>query len=501
MPTVATQTDVATLPAVEEFLAQRRRLVIDGELRDAITGRTFETLNPSTGMHLADVSEAGPEDIDAAVAAARAAMNGSWRRMSGAERGRLLNALASAIADHADEFAQIESLDTGKPVAMARARDIEMVIAQISYFAGWPSKLDGRAMTTSIPDTFAYTLRQPVGVVGAIVPWNFPLSLACWKVAPALAAGCTVVLKPAEQTPLSALRLGELALEVGFPPGVLNVCPGFGQTAGARLVAHPAVDKIAFTGSVPVGKEVGRVAAETVKHVSLELGGKSPNIVLPDCDIDQAATVAGSAIFFNAGQVCSAPSRLMVHEDVYDRVLERVVEVAENLKLGPGLAMSTTLGALVSAEQLERVGTFVGIATREGAFVTTGGPLAEAERHGGYFYGPTVLEGVTDEATVAREEIFGPVLVAQRYCDVDEAVRRANAGRYGLAAGVWTSDIRQAHRIAAALEVGTVWINCWGFLDPHVPFGGYKESGYGRDNGPEAIEKFLQVKSVWTNLA
>src|SRR6478609_9347086 len=341
----------AALPAVRDFLEAERPLVIGGELRPAAGGATFTTFDPATGDPLATVSEARSEDIDVAVASARSAFEGEWSRISPADRSLLMNRLADALEERADEFAQLESLDVGKPVTLARARDLNLVIGQYRYFAGWPTKIDGRVLATSIPNTLAYTRREPLGVVGAIVPWNFPLNLASWKIAPALAAGCTVVLKPAEQTPLTALRLGELALEVGFPAGVLNVCPGFGASAGASLAGHPGLDAVAFTGSVAVGREVGRRAVENLTHSSLELGGKSPSIVLHDADPAEAAAKTAAGIFFNAGQVCSAPSRLMVSDRLYDEVVEGVVTYAEGLRMGPGLDANTTLGPLVSAEQ------------------------------------------------------------------------------------------------------------------------------------------------------
>jgi acyl-CoA reductase-like NAD-dependent aldehyde dehydrogenase len=367
------------LPSVEAFLATPRRLVIGGELRDAVDGATFETLDPATETPLATVAEARAEDIDLAVRAARQAFEGEWAQLTPADRSLLLNRLADAIEEHADEFAQLESLDVGKPLGMARARDINLVIAQFRYFAGWPTKIDGRLLATSIPNTLAYSRREPLGVVGAIVPWNFPLNLACWKVAPALAAGCTVVLKPAEQTPLSALRLGELALEVGLPAGVLNVCPGFGETAGAALSAHPGIDAIAFTGSVPVGREVGRSAVANLTHASLELGGKSPSIVLPDADPAVAAAKTAAGIFFNSGQVCSAPSRMMVHQSLYDDVLGGVVEYAESLQMGSGLDPADA-GQLLHRDRRGR-GRSAGHRWRSAPATRAEGILRAADRH------------------------------------------------------------------------------------------------------------------------
>jgi phenylacetaldehyde dehydrogenase len=488
------------LPEVRAFATGTKQMIIDGEHRDAAGGTTFATVDPASGEPLAEVAQAGPEDIDRAVQAARRALEGPWGALPATERSRLLGRLADLLEEHADEMAQIESLDNGKPVIYARAGDLHLAIDQLRYFSGWPTKIAGETLPVGYPDMLAYTRREPVGVIGAIVPWNFPLTLAMWKVAPALAAGCTVVLKPAEQTPLTALRLGELALEAGIPPGVLNVCPGYGET-GAALVEHPDVDKISFTGSGEVGKLIARSASPTLKQVTLELGGKSPNIILADADIEAAVAGAAAAIFFNSGQVCSAGSRLMVERAVYDEVVSAVVDEAGKLQLGPGLDPKTTLGPLVSDEQLERVTGYLERGVQDGASVACGGQRANGELSSGYFVEPTVLTDVPDEATVCREEIFGPVVVAQPFDSLEELASRANATSFGLAAGVWTTDVRKAHKLAAMLQAGTVWINCFNYFDAAAPFGGYKESGYGRDNGRAALEQYLQVKTVWTNLA
>jgi phenylacetaldehyde dehydrogenase len=498
---VTTVETEAVRPEVRDFLRAPHRLLINGELRDARDGKCFQTTDPASGTVLATVAEAGDQDIDDAVRAARTALDGPWGRFTPAQRERALRRLADLIAENADRIAQIETMDNGKPIGASSGVDIPLAAEHFRYFAGWPSKIDGQVIPTSLPDMHVYTRAEPVGVVGAIIPWNFPLLMAAWKLAPALAAGCTVVLKPAEQTPLSALLLGELVLEAGFPTGVVNVCPGFGAVAGRALVAHPAVNKIAFTGSSEVGREIAATAAATFKHVSLELGGKSPNIILADANIESAADAAATAIFFLSGQTCSAGSRLMIQRDVYDDVVAAVVERARQHRMGHGLAPGTTLGPLISGEQLRRVTEYLDSARAEGATVATGGSRPGGELGHGYFLEPTVLVDVPDHLTVCREEIFGPVLVTQSFDTLDELTRRANASTYGLAAGLWTNDLRNAHRVAGALNAGTVWINCYNYFDSAVPFGGYKNSGYGKDGGRIALEKFLQTKSVWTNLA
>jgi phenylacetaldehyde dehydrogenase len=492
---------VDVLPEVRALSQSPRRMVIDGELVTSVSGATFPTLDPATGAKITDVAEAGPEDVDRAVDAARRALNGPWSRLPATERGRLIGRLADLVAEHAEELAQIESLDNGKPLAFALAGDLALAVDHLRYFSGWPSKIAGETLAPALPDMHLYTRREPVGVVAAIVPWNFPLTIATWKVAPALAAGCTVVLKPAEQTPLSALRLGELALEAGIPPGVLNVCPGYGEVTGGALVRHSGVDKVSFTGSTEVGMLIARTAADTLKQVTLELGGKSPNIIFADADLETAAATAAQAIFFNSGQVCSAGSRLMVERAVYDGVVDAVVAEAGKLQLGPGLHPSTTLGPLVSDEQLQRVTGYLARGVDEGASVAVGGRRADGDLASGYFVEPTVLVDVADDATICREEIFGPVLVAQPFDSLESLAARANGSSYGLAAGVWTTDVRKAHKFAAQLEAGTVWINCFNYFDAVAPFGGYKHSGYGRDGGRAALDNYLQTKTVWTNLA
>jgi acyl-CoA reductase-like NAD-dependent aldehyde dehydrogenase len=501
MPSLLERPDVDLLPRVRDFASGTRPMLIGEDFVEAIDGRVFDTIDPATGAPLTQIAEAGPQDVDLAVRAARAAFEGPWRRTPAAERARLLNRLADLIQDNAEELAQLESLDTGKPLVRAREDDIPFAIDAYRYFAGWPRQIEGQTIPVSVPDAHVYTRMEPVGVVGAIVAWNFPMILYAWKLAPALAAGCTVVLKPAEQTPLTALRLGELALEAGFPPGVVNVCPGVGEIAGRALVRHPGVDAIAFTGSTEVGREIVRAAADTLKHVSLELGGKSPNIVFADADLGAAAATAAFAIFWGSGQACAAGSRLMVQREAYDEVVEAVVREARALRMGPGVHPETTLGPLVSQEQLERVTGYIAAGVDAGAGVAVGGRRAGGELAEGYFVEPTVLTDVADELTVCREEIFGPVLVAQPFDTLEEVAARANATPYGLVAAVWTSDLRRGHKLAAMLDAGTVWINAYHAYDSAVPFGGFKQWGYGRDMGRASLEKYLQVKSVWTNLA
>ncbi len=490
---------MATTAAQVERKAPNQ-LYIGGEWVDAAAGGMFETLNPATGEPITRVPEAGEEDIDAAVRAARAALSGPWSRMTAADRGALLWRLADAIEGRAGELARLETLDNGKPIRESMI-DLREVVDCFRYYAGWATKLEGETIPVR-GHILNYTLREPVGVVAAIIPWNFPLSMAAWKVAPALACGNAVVLKPAEQTPLTALELAAIAHEVGIPAGVLNVVPGMGETAGAALVRHPGVDKIAFTGSTAVGKIIMREAAETLKKVSLELGGKSPNIVFPDADLDAAARGAFAAIFYNAGQCCTAGSRLLVHENVHDALLEKLVERASRMQPGDPLDPKTRVGPLISQEQLDRVLGYIERGTREGAELLTGGgrALYNGEEKG-YWVQPTIFDRVAPEHTIAQEEIFGPVLATLTFRDDEEAVELANRTIYGLAAGVWTRDLKRAHRMARALDAGTVWLNTYHPLDPASPFGGYKQSGFGRELGRHALDLYTQVKSVWVDLS
>jgi phenylacetaldehyde dehydrogenase len=488
-------------PKVSSFVTTTQKLLINGKWVEAASGKTFPTYNPATGKVLANVAEGDSEDIDRAVKAARAAFeSGPWARMSPAQRGRLIWKLADLIDEHREEFAQLESLDNGKPLKVARVADVPLTVEHFHYYAGWATKIEGNTIpiTLANPSKYlAYTLREPVGVVGQIIPWNFPLLMAAWKLGPALAAGCAIVLKPAEQTPLSALRLGELIEEAGFPDGVVNIVPGYGETAGAALAVHPDVDKVAFTGSTEVGKLILNAAAGNLKKVSLELGGKSPNIILGDADLDTAILGAASAIFFNHGQCCCAGSRLFVEEKVFDKVVEGVAGAADKIRVKPGFEPDCEMGPLVSEEQLNRVCGYLESGLREGAKPVTGGMRIGDE---GYFVKPTVLVNTNDTMRVVREEIFGPVVAAIPFHDTDEIVSRANDTIYGLAAGIWSRDIKKAHSIAAKLRAGTVWINCYNVFDPALPFGGYKQSGWGREMGHEVLEHYTEVKSVCASL-
>jgi phenylacetaldehyde dehydrogenase len=487
---------------VTQFVAKPRQMLINGKWVNAAAGKTFPTYNPATGEVLAQVAEGDKEDINRAVEAARAAFDkGPWRKLAPSERGRLMWKLADLLEKHFEEFAQLECLDQGKPLFLARVADIPTSIDQLRYYAGWATKIEGNTIPLSMQPGgkfFAYTLREPIGVVGQIIPWNFPMIMATLKLGPALATGCTVVLKPAEQTPLTALMLGELIQEVGFPEGVVNIVTGYGETAGAALAAHPKVDKIAFTGSTEVGKLIVRAATGNLKKVSLELGGKSPNIVFQDAEIDAAIPGAANGIFFNQGQVCCAGSRLYVEDKQFDKVVDGVSQIASKIRLGPGMEPTSQMGPLVSEEQLNRVCSYLESGFSEGAKAVTGG---SREGDKGYFVKPTVLVNTNEKMKVVREEIFGPVVTVMPFSDVDDLVAKANNTEYGLAAAVWTRDIKKAHHIAHELRAGTVWINCYGVLDSAMPFGGYKQSGWGREMGHQMLELYTETKSVCTPIA
>jgi betaine-aldehyde dehydrogenase len=493
---------MSTAQPVEANATRKYQLFIDGQWVDAESGKTFTTPNPATGEVLAELAAADRADIDKAVDAARRAFEGKWSKMSARERGRLLYKLSQLIEQKTPALAQLETADNGKPIRESQFVDLPQVVENFEYFAGWATKIEGE--TIPVPGRmFNYTLREPVGVCGQIIPWNFPLLMAAWKLAPALAAGNTVVLKPAEQTPVTAMELGKLIQEAGFPEGVVNIVSGFGETAGASLASHPGINKIAFTGSTEVGKIIARAAAENLTKVSLELGGKAPNVVFADADIEQAVNGAMMGIFFNQGQVCCAGSRLFVEDKIKDEFLTKLRERAQKIVVGDPMDKATHMGPQVSQEQLDRIKSYVRIGREEGAGVFCGGtePALEGALQRGYFFQPTILTEVKNQMRVAQEEIFGPVVSALTFKDEDDLIKQANETIYGLSAGIWTRDITRAHRFAKEIKAGVVWVNTFNVFNAASPFGGYKQSGYGREMGRHALELYTQVKSVWVDLS
>ncbi|MBI3949014.1 MAG: betaine-aldehyde dehydrogenase [Acidobacteria bacterium] len=483
-----------------QFEVKPRKLFIGGEWRDPLSGQTFETINPATGEPITQVALASDEDVDLAAQAARKAFEeGPWTKMSSTDRGKILWKIGDLLMQNADEMAYLETLDCGKPISESRHIDIPMVAELFQYYAGWTTKIHGETIPVKGP-FLNYTLREPVGIVAAITPWNFPLLLASWKIAAALAAGNTVILKPSEETPLSALRLAEIVQEAGLPAGAFNVVTGAGEV-GAALVRHPGVDKIAFTGSTATGQQIMREAAGTLKKVTLELGGKSPNIVLADADLDRAVRGAFLGIFYNNGQVCTAGSRLFVEESIHDQLLEQLVARTKKTAPGDPLHPKTRLGPIANKAQFEKVTRYVEIGKDEGAKLIVGGDRPQIDDGKGYFFNPTIFDDVDNRMRIAQEEIFGPVLATIRVKDINDAIRQANETIYGLAAAVWTRDIKKAHRLARELKAGTVWINTYNMYDVASPFGGYKQSGFGRELGMHALEHYTQVKSVWVDLS
>ncbi|HUP65144.1 MAG TPA: aldehyde dehydrogenase family protein [Thermoanaerobaculia bacterium] len=477
------------------------RLFIGGEFVDAENGATFETINPATEEKIADVASASPADVDRAVEAARRELEpgSEWQKMKPRDRGKILWKIADLLTSRAAEIGRIETLDNGKPIFESQFVDTPAAAECLYYYAGWSGKVAGETLPVS-DGAFTYTLREPVGVVGAITPWNFPLMLAVWKIAPALACGNTVVLKPASNTSLSILKFAEYAREAGLPAGVLNIIPGGGAVVGNAMVDHPGIDAIAFTGSTAVGRALMARAANTLKKVSLELGGKSPNIVFGDADLEAAAKGALNAIFYGKGEVCAAGSRLLVEDSAHEELMERIRDRASKMVAADPLHPKTRLGAIASRQQMETVLSYIQKGKEEGAKLVAGGERTDIGTGKGYFIKPTIFDDVTPDMAIAREEIFGPVLATMRFNGLEDAVEKGNRTVYGLAAAVWTRDVSRAHRVARALKAGTVWVNTYNLYDPALPFGGFKESGFGRDQGRDALEKYTQTKSVWVQL-
>jgi acyl-CoA reductase-like NAD-dependent aldehyde dehydrogenase len=501
--TLTLPSDVTLLSTTSAFLASApKKLLIAGEWVEPTHHETFPTLNPATGEVLAEVALAGPEDVNRAVTAAREAFEkGPWGKMDGEERAQYLWKTAELIESHADELAELETLDNGKPLRVARRGDIPFAARHFRYYAGWAGKLEGKSIPVSIPNQLVYTLREPMGVVGLIIPWNFPLLMAAWKLAPALACGNTVLLKPAEETPLTALRLGEIMQEAGFPPGVVNILTGPGEPTGAAISVAMGVDKIAFTGSTEVGRKIMQAsAASNLKRVSLELGGKSPEVILTDAELPKAIKGALWAAFSTSGQECVAGSRLFVERPAYDQVVQGLADEAGKIRVGNGFTPRVHVGPIISETQLERVMRFIQSGERAGAQVVAGGQRLGGELSQGYFLAPTIFAHQKDDLEIIQEEIFGPVVAVTAFNDWDELVNRANTTRYGLAAGIWTRDVSKAHQFARAVKAGTIWVNGYGLFDAAAPFGGYKESGFGREMGKEALDLYTQTKTVWIGL-
>jgi acyl-CoA reductase-like NAD-dependent aldehyde dehydrogenase len=486
----------------KDFVSKPKKLLIDGKWVDAESGKSFETRNPATDEVLAKIPEGGKADVDKAVKAARKAFeSGPWRKMTASERGRCLYKLADLIEQRADEFAQLETLDNGKPIKESRFVDVPACVDTFRYYAGWATKIEGETINAN-SNFFTYTLREPVGVVGQIIPWNFPMLMAAWKLGPALACGNTLILKPAEQTPLSALLIGELALEAGFPPGVVNIVTGLGpNSAGEFLANHMDVDKVAFTGEDKTGREIVKASAGNLKRISLELGGKAPNIVFADANIEAAVKGAITGIFFNQGQVCCAGSRLFLEKSIHDQFMTKLMERVNKMQQGPGLDEKTQIGPQVSREQQERILNYIGIAQKEGAKLACGGDAPKGDLAKGYYVKPTIFTGVNNDMRIAQEEVFGPVLAVIPFSNMEEVAEQANKTTYGLSGAVWTSDIKKAHKLASQIKAGTIWVNCFNAFDAAVPFGGYKMSGYGRELGKHSIDLYTNIKSVWVNLA